>query len=88
MKLYYLAFPEEVLDEGEGLDVVENFLNLGVAPVGGGGVAMWCLARVVPRLRRRDGVVPGQRSVVSLGFAGVWCRCLAREVLSPSASQT
>ena len=38
MKLYYLASPEEVLDEGEGLDVVENFLNLGGAPVGGGGV--------------------------------------------------
>ena len=74
MKLYYLASPEEVLDEGEGLDlldVVENFLYLGGAPVGGGGVAMWCLARVVPRLRRREGVVPGQRSVVSLGFAGV-----------------
>ena len=69
MKLYYLAFPEEVLDEGEGLDVVENFLYLGGAPVA--GVAMWCLARVVPRLRRREGVVPGQRSVVSLGFAGV-----------------
>ena len=49
MKLYYLASPEEVLDEGEGLDlldVVENFLYLGGAPVGGGGVAMWCLARV------------------------------------------
>ena len=51
--------------------LVDNFLNLGGAPLGGGGVAMWCLARVVPRLRRREGVVPGQRSVVSLGFAGV-----------------
>ena len=72
MKLYYLASPEEVLDEGGGLDlldVVEIFLYLGGAPVG--DVAMWCLARVVPRLRRREGVVPGQRSVVSLGFAGV-----------------
>ena len=69
MKVYYLASPEEVLDDREGLDVAENFLNLGGAPVG--GVAMWCLARVVPRLRRREGVVPGQRSVVSLGFAGV-----------------
>ena len=26
VKVYYLASPEEVLDEGEGLDVVENFL--------------------------------------------------------------
>ena len=25
MKFYYLASPEEVLDEGEGLDVAENF---------------------------------------------------------------
>ena len=70
MKLYYLASPEEVLDEGEGLDLAK-FSYLGDAHVGGGGVAMWCLARVVPRLRRREGVVPGQRSVVSLGFAGV-----------------
>ena len=68
MKLYYLASPEEVLDEGEGL-ICGKFSYLGGAPVG--GVAMWCLARVVPRLRRREGVVPGQRSVVSLGFAGV-----------------
>ena len=51
--------------------LMDNFLDLGGAPVGGGGVVMRCLARVVPRLRRREGVVPGQRSVVSLGFAGV-----------------
>ena len=24
MKLYYLASPEEVLDEGEGLDIVDS----------------------------------------------------------------
>ena len=62
------VLPHEVLDEGEGLDVVENFLIWEALPW---AVAVWCLARVVPRLRRREGVVPGQRSVVSLGFAGV-----------------
>ena len=52
------------------------FFYLGGAPVGGYGVAMWCLARIVPRLGRRDGVVPGQRSVVSsasqVRSVGVW----------------
>ena len=38
MKLYYLAFPEEVLDEGEGLDVVENFLIWEALPW---AVAVW-----------------------------------------------
>ena len=68
MKLYYLASPKKSLTKEKGL-ICGKFFCLGGAPVG--GVAMWCLARVVPRLRRREGVVPGQRSVVSLGFAGV-----------------
>ena len=70
MKLYYLASPKKSLTKEKGW-MFEKFSYLGGAPVGGGGVAMWCLARVVPRLRRREGVVPGQRSVVSLGFADV-----------------
>ena len=65
----------KVLDEGEGL-MLWIFFYLGGAPVGGYGVAMWCLARIVPRLGRRDGVVPGQRSVVSsasqVRSVGVW----------------
>ena len=49
MKVYYFASPEEVLDEGEGLDVVENFLNLGGAPVGGcDGVKVAALSRRRP----------------------------------------